>query len=127
MSRGLNQLEGFIEEKLLHLHTQTVAMVMKVNGDDTWDVQPLIQTKEIDDDAGEDLPLLLDVPGLFQRVKIDGAKQIIQPDWKVGDIVWLGFGERAIEYAIKGNKALPADYRHHSLNDAVILGGFNIK
>ncbi|MCY1690748.1 hypothetical protein OVA29_08775 [Exiguobacterium sp. SL14] len=51
MSRGLNQLEGFVEEKLLHLHTQTVAMVMKVNGDDTWDVQPLIQTKEIDDDA----------------------------------------------------------------------------
>lgn len=127
MSRGLSQLEGFVEEKLLHLHTMTVAMVMKINGDDTWDVQPLIQTKELDDDSGEDLPLLLDVPGLFQRVKIDGAKQIIQPDWEVDDIVWLGFGERAIEYAIQGNKALPADYRRHSLNDAVILGGFNIK
>lgn len=127
MSKGLNLVENYIEEKLLHLHTQTVGMIKKVNGDDTWDVQPLIQTKELDDDGGEDLPLLLDVPGLFQRVKIDGAKQIIQPDWEVDDIVWLGFGERAIEYAIKGNKALPADYRRHSLNDAVILGGFNIK
>ncbi|WP_051590445.1 hypothetical protein [Exiguobacterium antarcticum] len=80
MSRGLNLVENYIEEKLLHLHTQTVGMIKKVNGDDTWDVQPLIQTKELDDDGGEDLPLLLDVPGLFQRVKIDGAKVIIKPD-----------------------------------------------
>ena len=123
MSNGLKVLDGLIEEKLYNLHTMTVGKVVKVNAN-SYDVQPLIMTKEIGDDAGERLPLLIEVPALSQKVRLDGVRKTLTDAYEVGDVVYLGFGERSIEYAVTGREALPADFRRHSLNDAVILGVF---
>lgn len=123
MSKGLNMLNNFIEEKLYNLHTATVAKVVKVNSG-SYDVQPLIMTKEFDESRGERMPLLINVPALSQKVFLDGVRKTLTPAYQVGDVVFISFGERAIDYAITGREALPADFRRHSLNDAVILGVF---
>lgn len=124
MSKGIVTLNDFIEEKLLHLHTSTIAEVKRVNSNKTYDVQPLIMTKEVGDEEGELLPLLVDVPATGFKGKIDGSRKEIEPAYEKGDIVVIAFAERAIDTALTGRKELPPDYRRHSLNDAYITGVF---
>lgn len=124
MSKSISILDGFIEEKLLHLHTSTVARVERVNNNKTYDVQPLIMTKEIGDDDGELMPLLVDVPATGFKGKIDGSLKEIKPAYEKGDIVVIAFAERAIDTALTGREELPLDFRRHSLNDAYITGVF---
>lgn len=124
MSRAVGTLNDFIEEKLLHLHTSTIARVERVNSNKTYDVQPLIMTKEVGDDDGELLPLLVDVPATGFKGKIDGSLKEIEPAYEKGDIVVIAFAERAIDTALTGREELPPDFRRHSLNDAYITGVF---
>jgi len=124
MSRAVGTLNDFIEEKLLQLHTSTIARVERVNNNKTYDVQPLIMTKEVGDDDGELLPLLVDVPATGFKGKIDGSLKEIEPAYEKGDIVVIAFAERAFDTALTGREELPPDFRRHSLNDAYITGVF---
>lgn len=125
MSKSMRALDDYIEQKLYGLHTMTVGRVERVNGNKTYDIQPLVMTKEYGDDEGDALPLLVEVPGVIQKVKIDGASKAIEPDYQKGDIVLVGFCERDVENAMQGRLSLPTDFRRHSLNDAVVIGGIS--
>lgn len=123
MSKSLNILDDYIEQKLFALRTTTVGRVERVNPNGTYDIQPLVMTKEIGSEDGERLPLLIEVPAILHKVKIDGASKTIEPDYQKGDKVVVSFCERDVENALQGRLSLPQDYRRHSLNDPILIGG----
>lgn len=124
MSQGLKILNGLIEEKLYNLHTLNVGRVERVNANGSYDVQILVMTKEVGAKA-EKVPLLVDVPAVRHRVKLDGVSKTLTSDYKRGNLVLVGFCERDVDGALAGQMALPQDFRRHSLNDAIIIGGLS--
>ncbi|OGX78206.1 hypothetical protein A6395_13370 [Exiguobacterium sp. SH31] len=125
MSKSLNMLDDYIEQKLYALRTTTVCRVERVNPNGTYDIQPLVMTKEVGNEDGEKLPLLIEVPAIVQKVKIDGVSKTIEPDYQKGDTVVISFCERDIENALQGRLSLPQDFRRHSLNDPILIGGLS--
>lgn len=125
MSKSLNVFDDYIEQKLYALRTTTVGRVERVNPNGTYDVQPLVMTKELGNSQGEKLPLLLEVPAIVQKVKLDGVAKTLEPDYRKGDKVVVSYCERDIENALQGRLALPQDYRRHSLNDPILIGGLS--
>lgn len=125
MSKSLNMLDDYIEQKLYALRTTTVGRVERVNPNGTYDIQPLVMTKEVGNEDGEKLPLLIEVPAIVQKVKIDGVSKTIEPDYEKGDKVVISFCERDIENALQGRLTLPQDFRRHSLNDPILIGGLS--
>lgn len=123
MSKSLNMLDDYIEQKLYALRTTTVGRVERVNPNGTFDIQPLVMTKEVGNEDGEKLPLLIEVPAIVQKVKIDGVSKTIEPDYQKGDTVVISFCERDVENALQGRLSLPQDFRRHSLNDPILIGG----
>ncbi|MBR2078067.1 MAG: hypothetical protein IKF69_17415 [Exiguobacterium sp.] len=123
MSRSIRVLDDYIEQKLYELRTTTVGRVERVNPNGTYDIQPLVMTMERGDEDGEPLPLLIEVPAIVQKVKIDGVSKTIEPDYEKGDKVIISFCERDIENALQGRLSLPQDFRRHSLNDPILIGG----
>lgn len=129
MSFASEFLSNFVRDKLLALHT---AMPCKVISYDESTkratVQPLYKTKEYDKPAAA-LPVIEDVPVLKQRFRVnDGEEQEYTPVYQTGDVVFVAFSERALDavMAAPGQIVLPDSTRHHSLNDAVILGVLDV-
>lgn len=87
------------------------------------DVEPLIQ--QVINEGGElravSLPILQQVPIKYQS---GGGWRFTFP-LAVGDVVWLSFGDRALDaYLTTGLKLTPGDTRKHHLNDATAYPGF---
>ena len=118
-------LKTFIRQHLLHLHTAMPARI--VSYDETRrraTIQPLHMTKEVGRPPRE-LPIVQNVPVLAQRFRVNGGEpQEYVPVYEPGDIVFVAFSERALDSVLAGGgrPVLPDSTRHHSLNDAVILG-----
>jgi hypothetical protein len=126
MSEADKYLHGFIREKLLHLHTAMPCRVVSYDeGRRRAVVQPLYMTKERGKPPGP-LPLVQNVPFLSQRYRVDGSTDTHNyvPVFQPGDVVFVAFSERALDavLAAPGQVVSPDSDRHHSLNDAVILG-----
>lgn len=102
----------FIREIGIHLFVAGPARVLKVNGNHTVDIKLLYKTKDEDGNI-EEHPSILEAPIL----KHVGA---VNP----GDVVWVNFGDRALDN-MNGNYSFdPGFTRLHSINDAVIVGVF---
>ena len=118
-------LKTFIRQHLLALHTAMPARI--VSYDEVRrraTIQPLHMTKEVGQ-APRELPLVQNVPVLAQRFRVGGGDpQEYIPVYQSGDIVFVAFSERALDAVLAGGgrPVLPLSTRHHSLNDAVVLG-----
>lgn len=118
-------LKTFVRQHLLALHTAMPAKI--ISYDETRrraTIQPLHMTKEVGRPARE-LPVIQNVPVLAQRFQVNGGEpQEYVPVYQPGDIVFVAFSERALDSVLAGGgrPVLPDSTRHHSLNDAVILG-----
>jgi hypothetical protein len=118
-------LKSFVRQNLLHLHTAMPARI--VGYDETRrraTIQPLHMTKEAGRPPRE-LPVVQNVPVISWRLRVDGGEsREYVPDYRPGDIVFVAFSERALDTVLAGGgrPVLPDSTRHHSLNDAVILG-----
>lgn len=125
MSFASEFLNSFIRDKLLTMHTTMPCKVISYDeSTKRATVQPLYKTKEYDKPAAA-LPVIEDVPVLTQRFRVnEGEDQEYTPVYQVGDVVFVAFSERSLDavMAAPGQIVLPDSARHHSLNDAVILG-----
>ena len=134
VSEATKFFRNFIEGALLGINTAMPCEVISYNESDlTAKIQPLFMTKEVGREP-EALPVLDNVPVLFQRFKFvdrdNGSHTVTQdfiPILKSGDIVLCVFVQRAMDNVMDGKVAYPSINRHHSLKDAVIVGVFGWK
>lgn len=139
MSKDTKFLDAFARQIKLSIHTMAPAKVVKYNENkQRADIQLLFMTVYADG-TKEPYRLLEDVPVMFQRFKlnkgqpftaiIDGVSRTVQveqdlvytPFLRAGDIVLVGFAERALDNLT--NKPFdPEFHRTHSVQDAVVLG-----
>lgn len=113
-------LNGFIEEKLLNLHTAMPCKVISFNGSEAT-VQPLFM--RIDKEGAKPYAPILSVPCTKQRFKVNGGlPQLYEPVYQPGDKVYVVFSERALDNVLSGKIADPQFNRRHSIEDAVIVG-----
>lgn len=118
-------LKTFIRQHLLNLHTAMPARIVSYDeAEKRATIQPLHMTKEVGRPPQE-LPVVQNVPVLTQRFRMEGGEpREYVPVYQPGDIVFVAFSERALDAVLAGGgrPVLPDSGRHHSLNDAVILG-----
>jgi len=118
-------LKTFIRQHLLALHTAMPARIISFDeAKKRATIQPLHMTKEVGK-APQELPVVQNVPVLVQRFRVgSGDPQEHVPVYEPGDIVFVAFSERALDAVLAGGgrPVLPDSGRHHSLNDAVVLG-----
>ncbi|NNV04647.1 Gp138 family membrane-puncturing spike protein [Brevibacillus sp. MCWH] len=139
MAKDTKFLDAFARQIKLSIHTMAPAKVVKYDENkQRADIQLLFMTV-YKDGTKEPYRLLEDVPVMFQRFKINkgqpftaiinGVSQTVQveqdlvytPFLRAGDIVWVGFAERALDNLT--NKPFdPEFHRTHSVQDAVVLG-----
>lgn len=113
-------LNGFIEEKLLNLHTAMPCKVLSFNGAEAT-IQPLFL--KTTNEGQEQYPVIEGVPVLKHRFKVNGsAPQLYESVYQPGDKVYVVFSERALDHVLGGDVADPEFNRRHSLEDAVIVG-----
>lgn len=75
------------------------------------------------DSNGSERPPILQVP----VTAFFAGGFIIRPSYVSGDVVQVLFSEQALDNMLQSNNSREADYkRHHSIDDAVIIGGLMI-
>lgn len=139
MAKDTKFLDAFARQIKLSIHTMAPAKVVKYDENkQRADIQLLFMTV-YKDGTKEPYRLLEDVPVMFQRfklnkgqpfqIKINGVTQTAQieqeyvytPFLHKGDIVLVGFAERALDNLT--NKPFdPEFHRTHSVQDAIVLG-----
>lgn len=139
MAKDTKFLDAFARQIKLSIHTIAPAKVVRFKENERKaDIQLLFMTV-YSDGTKEPYKLLEDVPVMFQRFKlnkgqsftaiINGVSQTVQveqelvytPFLRAGDIVLVGFAERALDNLT--NKPFdPEFHRTHSVQDAVVLG-----
>ncbi|MED5041478.1 hypothetical protein P9848_05640 [Geobacillus stearothermophilus] len=139
MAKDTKFLDAFARQIKLSIHTMAPAKVVRYHEEkQKADIQLLFMTVYADG-MKEPYGLLEDVPVMFQRFKlnkgqpfqinINGVTQTAQveqdlvftPFLRAGDIVLVGFAERALDNLT--NKPFdPEFHRTHDVQDAVILG-----
>lgn len=139
MAKDTKFLDAFARQIKLSIHTMAPAKVVKYDENkQRADIQLLFMTVYADG-TKEPYRLLEDVPVMFQRFKlnkgqpftaiINGVTQTVQieqdlvytPFLRAGDIVVVGFAERALDNLT--NKPFdPEFHRTHSVQDAIVLG-----
>lgn len=124
MSSSLNFFDDMIEERLAQLHTLAPCRVESYNESaGTANVVPLFMRK-FRDRAAEAMPPLTAVPVLKRKYRNTpgGSIQTDIPVYERGDIVLVGFAERALDHVLSGRIADPQFERKHALEDGIILG-----
>ena len=139
MAKDTKFLDAFARQIKLSIHTIAPAKVVRFKENERKaDIQLLFMTVYADG-TKEPYGMIEDVPVLYQRfklnqgksftAKINGVTQTIQveqdlvftPFLRAGDIVLVGFAERALDNLT--NKPFdPEFHRTHDVQDAVILG-----
>lgn len=129
MSNATKFFKNLIESALLGVNTCMPCKVLSY--DETTrraKIQPLFMTKTINGEP-EPLPVLDNVPVLFQRFKYtdrdNGNHTVTQemiPVLEKDDVVLVVFAQRALDKVLNGQMAYPEINRRHSLNDGVIVG-----
>lgn len=113
----INELDFYIDGKLLEINTLKICQVTKVNGDKV-NVKPLVLNLD-----GDKQPIpateLTDLPILRQQGGTSGF--VIQ--YNVGDIVLVGFCDRDPQSVIRSKKeSAPATYCPFPLSGGIVLG-----
>lgn len=125
MSYADTFLNIYIRQRLLTMHTAMPAKIVSYDeAQGRATIQPLFMTKEYGKPP-EPLPVVENVPVLKHRLRTEGGiVQEYTPVYEKDDVVFVAFAERALDAVLAdpGRVVLPSDTRHHSLNDAVILG-----
>ncbi|KYD28179.1 hypothetical protein [Geobacillus stearothermophilus] len=139
MAKDTKFLDAFARQIKLSIHTIAPAKVVRFKENERKaDIQLLFMTVYADG-TKEPYGMIEDVPVLYQRfklnqgksftAKINGVTQTVQveqdlvftPFLRAGDIVLVGFAERALDNLT--NKPFdPEFHRTHDVQDAVILG-----
>lgn len=139
MAKDTKFLDAFARQIKLSIHTIAPAKVVRFKENERKaDIQLLFMTVYADG-TKEPYGMIEDVPVLYQRfklnqgksftAKINGVTQTVQveqdlvytPFLRAGDIVLVGFAERALDNL--ANKPFdPEFHRTHDVQDAVILG-----
>lgn len=139
MAKDTKFLDAFARQIKLSIHTMAPAKVVKYDENkQRADIQLLFMTVYADG-TKEPYRLLEDVPVMFHRFKlnkgrsftatINGVSQTVQieqdlvyaPFLRAGDIVVVGFAERALDNLT--NRPFDPEYhRTHSVQDAIVLG-----
>jgi len=139
MAKDTKFLDAFARQIKLSIHTIAPAKVVRFKENKRKaDIQLLFMTVYADG-TKEPYGMIEDVPVLYQRfklnrgeyfpAKINGETNMIQveqdlvftPFLRAGDIVLVGFAERALDNLT--NKPFdPEFHRTHDVQDAVILG-----
>lgn len=139
MAKDTKFLDAFARQIKLSIHTIAPAKVVKYDENkQKADIQLLFMTVYADG-TKEPYRLLEGVPVMFQRfklnkgqsfsIKINGVTQTAQveqdlvyaPFLRAGDIVVVGFAERALDNLT--NRPFDPEYhRTHSVQDAIVLG-----
>ena len=139
MAKDTKFLDAFAHQIKMSIHTFAPAKVVRFHENECKaDIQLLFMTV-YKDGTKEAYGLLEDVPVLFQRfkinkgqpfsIKINGVTQTAQieqdlvytPFLRPGDIVMVGFAERALDNLT--NRPFDPEYhRTHSVQDAIVLG-----
>jgi len=137
MSRSSTFFNDLIQEHTLNLHTAMPCKVLSFNKQENKaKIQPLFMYKERNKEPVKRAPIE-DVPVVFQRYKTVDTRAISEepleysdeevirdfiPVLYQGDVVLVVFSQRALDDVLQGDVAFPSQKRHHSLNDAVIIG-----
>lgn len=113
-------LKDAIESRITDLHTAMIGVVQSYNAQlQTADIQPVIKKKYADGTL-VNLPLLANVPILFNRT----GKAYLHVPLKKDDYVLLIFCERSLDVWLQqGGIVDPKDYRKHNLSDAIAIAG----
>lgn len=133
-------MHDLIKEHILNLHTAMPCKVLSFNENEkTAKIQPLFKYKERKQEPIT-RPPIEDVPVVFQRFKTVDTRatseeplqysdeEVVRefmPFLEQGDVVLAVFSQRALDDVLNGDIAFPSQKRHHSLNDAVIVGVIN--
>jgi Phage protein Gp138 N-terminal domain len=139
MAKDTKFLDAFARQIKLSIHTIAPAKVVKFHENECKaDIQLLFMTV-YKDGTKESYGLLEGVPVQFQRfklnkgqpfpIKINGVTQTAQieqdlvytPFLRPGDIVVVGFAERALDN-LTNRPFDPEFHRTHSVQDAIVLG-----
>ncbi|MED5050665.1 hypothetical protein P9850_02110 [Anoxybacillus rupiensis] len=139
MAKDTKFLDAFARQIKLSIHTIAPAKVVRFSETkQTADIQLLFMTVYADG-TKEPYGMIEDVPVLYQRFKlnqgqsftatINGVTQTVQveqdlvytPFLRAGDIVVVGFAERALDN-LTNRPFDPEFHRTHSVQDAIILG-----
>ncbi|QXJ39596.1 hypothetical protein BV455_02962 [Parageobacillus caldoxylosilyticus] len=139
MAKDTKFLDAFARQIKLSIHTIAPAKVVRFHENECKaDIQLLFMTV-YKDGTKEPYGLLEDVPVMFQRfklnkgqsfsAKINGVTQTVQveqdlvytPFLRPGDIVVIGFAERALDN-LTNRPFDPEFHRTHSVQDAIVLG-----
>lgn len=70
--------------------------------------------------------MLQDVPVLVNRFEIGGVEQVYVPIYKPGETVFVSVADRSID-DLQNGTFMPQSSRLFNLNDAIIIGGWNLK
>jgi hypothetical protein len=139
MAKGTKFLDTFARQIKLSIHTIAPAKVIRFKENERKaDIQLLFMTVYAEG-TKEPYGMIEDVPVLYQRFKlnqgqsftatINGVTQTVQveqdlvytPFLRAGDIVLVGFAERALDNLT--NKPFdPEFHRTHDVQDAIVLG-----
>ena len=113
----INELDFFIDGKMLEINTIKICRITQVNGDNA-NVKPLVLGLD-----GENKPIeateLTDLPILRQQGGTSGF--VIQ--YNVGDIVLVGFCDRDPQAVVRSKKeAAPSTFVPFPLSGGIVLG-----
>ncbi|WP_446662945.1 Gp138 family membrane-puncturing spike protein [Geobacillus sp. CCR] len=122
MAKDTKFLDAFARQIKLSIHTIAPAKVVRFHEEKrTADIQLLFMTVYADG-TKEAYGMLEDVPVMFQRFKVDsGSPATYMPYLQPGDIVVVGFAERALDN-LTDRPFDPEYHRTHSVQDAIVLG-----
>lgn len=129
MSEATTFFNRLIHRSLMSINTMMPCSVLTYDkANRLAKVQPLFMTKEYGFEP-EALPPIEGVPVLFQRFEFidmdQGNKTVVRdftPVLNAGDIVMVGFAQRALDNVSSGKVAYPSINRSHDLQDAFVMG-----
>lgn len=119
-------VNALINARLLDVHTAFPARVVSYDrAKRTADVQPILKGRQRRETGNviETMPVLQDVPVLFQSTSRNGVSFPLE----AGDLVWVMFSEQDMDrLAISdGSVAAPRSYQRFTLRSPVCIPGFH--
>ena len=116
-------INSIIDAKIVDLHTSLPGKIVSYDHDKNLAViQPMLMRKYKTMDKAVELPVITNVPVMFQRMN-DGHLRF---PIKANDTGLIVFMERSIDlWLIQGGMIDPEDSRTHSISDAVFFPGLN--
>jgi hypothetical protein len=121
-TRPMDQIiRDAIRAETLKLRVCIPAQITSVKGNQKVDVQPLLQVRYIDQDAGQNMPAVQNVPVSMPM----GQNYSIKLPVAEGDTGYLIVSDRSLDAWLSGSGGIvdPQDARQHDLSDSIFVPG----